>query len=320
MSEGKIGRRTFLQGVGSVAALGAAGSFRVTGFRARCSTEFRRNESPEIEGARGIYVDCHHHIYDPRFTAVGKPEPNATVADYRLLQKRLGTTRNVIVTPSAYGLDNSVTLDALTQSGANARGVAVVHPDVSDADLKKMHDGGIRGIRFSNPNPKGLVTVDMIDPLAKRVADFGWHIQFNMSSDLILANESLLMGLPTKIIFDHLGHMLPPAGVNQPAFMTMRRLLDKGHTWMKLSVYIADTKVGPPTYSDLNEVAKAYVEAAPERMVWGTNWPHPGETPKPSDADFLDMLLVSAPKEKNAIAFWWKIRKCFTDSRSPKIE
>lgn len=298
MSEGKIGRRTFLQGVGSVAALGAAGIVpELPGFAQDAVPNSGGTNRPKLKAPKNA-CDCHHHIYDPRFTAVGKPEPDGTVADYRLLQKRLGTTRNVIVTPSAYGLDNSVTLDALTQFGTNARGVAVVHPDVSDADLKKMHDGGIRGIRFSNPNPKGLVTVDMIEPLAKRVADMGWHVQFNMSSDLILANESLLMGLPTKIIFDHLGHMLPPSGVNQPAFMTMRRLLDKGHTWMKLSVYIADTKVGPPTYSDLNEVAKAYVEAAPERMVWGSNWPHPGETPKPSDADFLDMLLVSAPKEK----------------------
>ena len=130
----------------------------------------------------------------------------------------------------------------------------------------------------------------MIEPLSKRVNALGWHVQINMDADQIVAAEDLWKRLPSPIVFDHMGHIPQPMGVKHPAFTIIRRLVDKGRTWVKLSVTYDNTKDGPPTYADVTKVAQAYVQAAPERMVWGSNWPHPNETTKPDDAMLFDLL------------------------------
>jgi predicted TIM-barrel fold metal-dependent hydrolase len=243
------------------------------------------------------------HIYDGDRFPPARPGPqsrmqsNAAVADYRLLQKRSGTTRTVIVTPAAYVTDNRVTLDGIAQLGAaSTRGVAVLHPSVTDAELKALADGGIRGIRFTVFDPKSAaVSIDMIAPLAKRVADLGWHVQIHMRADQIGENAALLEGLPTQVVFDHMGRLPQPAPLDHPAYAVIRRMLDKGRTWMKLSGAYMDTQAGAPTYADKLAVAQAYLEAAPERMVWGSDWPHPTEKEKPNDATLFDLLTEWAP-------------------------
>jgi len=247
--------------------------------------------------------DCHHHIYDavrfPPTQPGGEIVPNARVEEFRMLQKRIGTSRNVVVTPRAYVTDNRVTLDAIARLGANARGVAVIHPTITDAELKTLADGGIRGIRFSITDPRNSSTsFDMIEPLSKRVNALGWHVQINMTADQIVAAEDLWNRLPSPIVFDHLGHVPQPAGLSHPVFNTIRRLVDRGRTWVKLSVTYDNTKDGPPGYSDITKVAQAYVKAAPERMVWGSNWPHPNEANKPDDAALFDLMAKWAPNEK----------------------
>lgn len=247
--------------------------------------------------------DCHHHIYDavrfPPTQPGGEIVPDARVEEFRMLQKRIGTSRNVVVTPRAYVTDNRVTLDAIARLGANARGVAVIHPTVTDAELKMLAEGGIRGIRFSITDPRNSSTsFEMIEPLSKRVNGLGWHVQINMTADQIVAAEELWNRLPSPIVFDHLGHVPQPAGVSQPVFSTIRRLVDKGRTWVKLSVTYDNTKDGPPGYADITMVAQAYVKAAPERMVWGSNWPHPNEVNKPDDAALFDLMARWAPDEK----------------------
>jgi predicted TIM-barrel fold metal-dependent hydrolase len=225
---------------------------------------------------------------------------NAGVEQYRLLQKRIGTTRAVIVTPSAYATANDVTLDAIAQLGpGNARGVAVVRTEVTDAELKKMADGGIRGIRFTLFDPKTAVTnFEMIEPLAKRVNDLGWHVQLHFRGDQIVEHEELLKRIVSPMVFDHLGRIPMPDGIKHPAFQVICRLIDKGRTWVKLSGAYQDTKVGPPTYADMTEVARGYLKAAPERMVWGSDWPHPTERDhKPNDAVLFDLLSEWAPDE-----------------------
>jgi predicted TIM-barrel fold metal-dependent hydrolase len=220
------------------------------------------------------------------------------VAEYRLLQRRIGTVRDVVVTPRPYATDNRVTLDAIAQLGANARGVAVIHPTVTDAEFDTLTRGGIRGIRFSlaaNPTTAAATTLDMIEPLSKRVNALGWHVQINMDADQIAAAEDLWMRLPSAIVFDHMGHIPQPISMKHPAFTIIRRLVDKGRTWVKLSVTYDNTKDGPPTYADVTKVAQAYVRAAPERMVWGSNWPHPNEPKKPDDAVLFDLLTQWAP-------------------------
>src|SRR6266487_673454 len=243
--------------------------------------------------------DCHMHIYDAKYPVA----PNATlkpadalVADYMLLQKRIGTSRNVIVTPSTYGTDNRVTLDAIAQIGPTARGVAVVDATVTDAELKRLNGLGIRGIRF-NLVQAGATTAEMIEPLSKRVNDLGWHIQIHMKGEQIAGIEDLLLRVPSPIVFDHLGRLAQPNALDNPGFKTISKLIDWGRTWVKLSGAYQDSKVGPPTYSDTVAVARAYIKAAPERMVWASDWPHPTEKDKPNDAVLFDLLAEWAPDE-----------------------
>src|ERR1700693_4161211 len=146
-------------------------------------------ERPKTKAPLGA-TDCHHHIYDSRFAVapgVAQKPGDATVAEYRVLQKRIGTTRNVVVLPSAYGVDNSCLVDALAKFGSkNTRGVAVVNTGVTDAELQPLHRAGVRGIRLTRA-PAGATAVEMIEPLSHRVVKLGWHIQINMTSDMILA-------------------------------------------------------------------------------------------------------------------------------------
>jgi predicted TIM-barrel fold metal-dependent hydrolase len=244
--------------------------------------------------------DCHMHIYDaarfPPARPASRIQEQAGVAEYRQLQRRIGVSRVVIVTPAVYATDNAVTLDAVAQIGAGARGVAVVHPDVSDAELRRLADGGVRGIRFTQFDPATAVTtLDMIEPLSRRVGDLGWHVQIHLRADQIVAAESLWGRLRSTIVFDHMARLPQPAGIDHPAFAIVRRLIDEGRTWVKVSGAYLDSRIGRPTYGDATKVAQALIAAAPERMVWGSDWPHPTEKDKPDDATLFDLLAEWAP-------------------------
>jgi D-galactarolactone isomerase len=290
-------RRAVLLSI-SGAAAAAAGLGRSTAATVPQAPWSAGTELPQLQAPPDA-TDCHHHIYDSRFPvapqAVLKPG-DATVADYRLLQQRIGTVRHVVVQPSTYGVDNRCLLDALGQFGPQARGIAVVNTGVTDAELQQLQAAGVRGIRF-NLAPAGTTTLDMIDPLSKRANDLGWHIQVNMASDQILAARDLWNRLPCPIVFDHLAHMREPAGMTDPAFAVVAALLQQGRAWVKLSGAYADSKVGPPTYADSTKVAQAYVREAPERLVWGSDWPHPTEKTKPDDAILFDLLSEWVPDE-----------------------
>ena len=292
-----LARREFLKGA-SVTAIAGLSGLSVRTSQAQTVPYSAGTEPPKTKAPANA-CDCHMHIYNSKFpiapSATLKPA-DALPSDYKLLQKRIGTTRNVIVTPSTYGTDNSATLDGMAQLAPNVRGVAVVDTGVSDDELKRLHGLGMRGTRF-NLVQAGATTVEMLEPLAKRIHDLGWHIQNNAKPELIVEIEPLLMRLPTPLVFDHLAHVPRDQGVDSPAYKTMRKLIDQGRTWVKLSGAYQDTKVGPPTYGDATPVAQAYVKAAPERMVWGSDWPHPTETDKPDDAVLFDLLAVWVPDE-----------------------
>jgi D-galactarolactone isomerase len=306
MGKNGLTRRTVLKGAGWM-AVAAAGSIYFPGsLLAASSEEFRvpnsgGTEAPKLKAPVNA-CDCHFHIYDTRFPPPGPSKrlvTNASMAEYRLLQKRIGTTRAVIVTPSAYATANDVTLDGIAQFGSNARGVVVINPGITDAELKKMADGGIRGIRFTLFDPTTAVTsFDMIEPLAKRINDLGWHVQLHLRGDQIVEHEAMLMRIVSPIVFDHMGRLPQPQGIHHPAFGIIGRLIDKGKTWVKLSGVYQDTKVGPPTYADQTEVARAYLKAAPERMIWGSDWPHPTESVnKPDDAVLFNLIADWAPDQ-----------------------
>src|SRR5580692_3312738 len=249
-------------------------------------------EPPKLKAPPNA-CDCHMHIYNSRFAAapgVGPHPVDARAEDYRLFPKRIGTTRNVIVTPSTYGTDNSCTLDALATLGASARAIAVVDSSVTDAELKRLAGLGVRGMRFML-NPSSPTTVAMLEPLSRRVSDLGWHVQISTTAKQIIAIEDLLMRLPIPVMFDHFAHPGEPAGINDPVFATVRRLIDKGHSWVKLSAPYIDSKIGAPSYADVTPVAQAYVKAAPERLVWASDWPHPSQgDDHPDDAILFDLL------------------------------
>ena len=289
-----ISRRTFIGSLAALATLDAR-------LDAQAVPNSAGTERPRLNAPPGA-CDCHHHIYDAaRFAPVREGagfQPNGRVEEYQLLQRRLGITRDVIVTPLPYAGDNRVTLDAVRRLGPNARGIALLRSDVTDAELRQLTDGGIRGVRFSMGNSTlgSSNAIADIEPLTKRVANFGWHTQIYMQGDQIVQVQDILNRIPTPIVFDHLG-VLGSEGVTHPAFAIIRRLIDKGRTWVKLSgAYITPTGM-TTDYAPATAVARAFVATAPERMVWGSDWPHPSVdlNSKPDDAKLLDLLAEWAP-------------------------
>ena len=248
-----------------------------------------------------LACDSHMHIFDTRFAPSPhwkRTPPDASVAAYRLLQQRLDTQRTVVVTPSTYGTDNACTLDALDQFGDSARGVAVVAHDVGDAELDRLHARRVRGLRvnFVTPQSWGETTPGMLTTLARKVARLeGWHIQVFMHPEQIVALEGVLAALPVPLVVDHLGRIDPAEGPAGAAYGALRRLLDGGNTWVKLSGAYMRSTVHGPSYADTLPLGRALVQAVPERLVWGSDWPHTTEAPGTvNDADLVDLLQAWA--------------------------
>jgi predicted TIM-barrel fold metal-dependent hydrolase len=247
--------------------------------------------------------DSHIHVYDPRFKMKWpnlRAVTDASVAEYRLLQKRLGTARTVVIQPAAYGTDNDVTLDAIAQLGLeNARGVAVVHPSVTDTQLVAMNKAGIRGLRFSQHEPRTAVTsAEMIEPLAHRAHRLGWHVQLHLRGEQMVEMAGLIDRLPGTIVFDHMARLPQPEGTRHAGLAVVKKTIDKGNAWVKLSGPYLDTKIGAPRYADVKSVGRALIEHAPERCVWGSDWPHPTEPHnKPDDAVLFDLFQEWAVDE-----------------------
>jgi predicted TIM-barrel fold metal-dependent hydrolase len=289
-------RRTILKIMAGAAALSASRTAAL-GQQVPWSSGTEKPKTPAPANA----TDCHHHIYDARFPAAPAATlrpPDASIADYRLLQQRLATVRNVVVQPSTYGVDNRLLLEALATFGLTARGIAMLDTSVSDEELRSLHNNGVRGVRFGTRLPGGA-PIEMMEPVAKRVADLGWHIQLVSEGERIVELKDTLNRLPCPVVFDHMGHVPEPDPADHPAFRVIAELIDKNKAWVKLSGAYILSKVGPPTYADRSKLAKAFVKLAPERMVWGSDWPHPTSKPdaKPDDAVLFDLIAEWAPDE-----------------------
>lgn len=299
MNDSMLSRRDILRRAGGIVA-GAMLGVGVRPVAAQQTVKYSSGtEAPKTRAPAGA-TDCHFHIYDNRFPPApgGLPAPNALPDDYRALQARIGTTRGVVIQPSLFGVDNRPTLGGMAALGKNFRAVAVVNTSVTDSDLKKMHELGVRGIRF-NLVQAGATSLEMVEPLSQRVDAMGWHCQIHMNADKIVAAADTFLRIRGKLVFDHLGHCAQTQGVEGDTFKLMRRLLDKGNTWVKLSGLYMDTKVGPPTYADTVAIAQAFAKAAPTRVIWGSDWPHPtmSADAKPDDALLFDLLATCVPDE-----------------------
>lgn len=223
--------------------------------------------------------DCHLHIYDPAFPyapdAALRPPP-ATVDTYRALRDSLGIRRSVVVQPTTYGYDNRCTLDAVARLGVeNARAVTVVPPTIGDDALRELDRAGCRGVRINALRGASLDT-EATGALARRIAPLGWHVQLHVDGAALVALSPWLRALPVPVVLDHMGRLNPAHAPDSPPWQTLRALLAEPHIWGKLSApYLLDPG-GVPGYRALAPVTEMLLETAPQRLLWGSDWPHPG--------------------------------------------
>ncbi|CAB3960984.1 amidohydrolase [Burkholderia aenigmatica] len=238
--------------------------------------------------------DCHIHIYDDAYplapTATFRP-PHAPVDAYRRVQQALGLARVVIVQPTGYGVDNRCLLDALAAFGQQARGVATLPADVPDAELARLHAAGVRGVRFMML-AGGLARWDELERVAARIGPLGWHVDLQLDGRTLPDVLPLLSSLPARVVIDHTGKFLTPVAPDAQAFLALRRLLDRGHAWVKLSAPYETSRSGAPGYDDVARLATVLARNHPARCVWGSNWPHPNASPVPDDMGLLDWLCA----------------------------
>ncbi|MCB2100234.1 MAG: amidohydrolase family protein [Rhodobacterales bacterium] len=250
--------------------------------------------------------DCHLHIYEPAYPMAPTallPPPEAPLAAYRGLRARLGIDRSVIVQPTTYGLDNRCTLAAAAALGEGARAVVTVDRTTTDADLARFNAAGARGARF-HMLPGGPVPWDDLAPVAERVADLGWHIQLQMNGNDLPDRLDALKRLPTPLVIDHVGRFHGGTDPSGPAFKALLDLLAGGRCWVKLSAPYEASKADAPRYGDIGALAKRLVAAAPERLVWATNWPHPGQDPAPDDVALLALMDDWVPDPDTRRRIW----------------
>jgi D-galactarolactone isomerase len=241
--------------------------------------------------------DCHIHVYEPGYalapTATFVPPP-APVSAYRAVQQALGLSRAVVVQPTGYGFDNACTLAALKQFGPAARGVAVVEPGISDTGLQPLHAAGIRGVRFMML-PGGLLGWEQLEPIAARIAAWGWHINLQMDGRDFPQHLARLQALAVPLVIDHIGKFLGPVTPLDPAFLALRRLLDGGRCWVKLSAPYESSRSGAPAYADVALLAQTLAQDYPERCLWASNWPHPNRVPAPTNPELRECLSNWVP-------------------------
>ncbi len=253
--------------------------------------------------------DCHFHVFGPQelFSLSSKrsytPCAHTDIDSYLAVAKRLRLERSVVVQPSCYGTDNSYLLHAVEKLGRNrTRAVAVVDSTFTQAELKCLDASGVRGARVNLVNGSTATTRE-IAPIAAMIASFGWHLELYVQGKDLPDLRPTILSLPVAIVIDHIGRIPADKGVCSEEFQTLLQLVDSEKCWVKLCAYRC-SQTGAP-YKDVMNMAKTLITAAPERCVWGTDWPHPGMRGSlmPDDGQLLDMVFewVPAPESLNRI-------------------
>ena len=246
--------------------------------------------------------DMHVHVFGPaeRYPHVAKPHytlPDGTVAQYRNLMPRIGIERFAIVQPSYYGTDNSCLLDTLAEVGDPARGVVMIEPDISDAELQRFNRCGVRAVRldlFKRAREPLAAIKSYITDTAARVAPLGWHLQFYAPGYVVRDLIQFFRTLQIDFVIDHMGYMLQEDGLRSDDFSALLDLLGCGRCYLKLSgAYRIAKHRG---YEFVEPVAKAIVERAPDRAVWGSDWPHISYSDRDT-GELVNLLERWAPAE-----------------------
>jgi 2-pyrone-4,6-dicarboxylate lactonase len=256
--------------------------------------------------------DSHFHVFGPpeRFPFVSTHEytpPAAPLEHYLKMIARLGITRAVVVQPSVHGLDNATTLDAVEKSRDSFRGVGRIDDKTPRSELRRLNDCGIRGVRFNVlDRPRGNVPAAVLDRCIDNIVEFGWSVDLHIDMKNLIQQEKRIRAMPVPVVIDHIARVKPADGLDQPGFQLLLELLTLGHVWVKVSG--ADKICERPValyyglpYIEVVPFARAVIAAAPDRVIWGTDWPHsnnfsPGHTP--NDGDLLDLLALFAPDER----------------------
>ncbi len=245
--------------------------------------------------------DGHMHVYEPGYplapSAVAAAPPGR-LSDYLEIRARLGLTRAVVVQPTAYGADNSCTLAAIAALGAQARGVAMVTGEETDGELERLAQGGITGFRFRT-FPGGVLPWERLDRMAARAQELGWHTDIEMDGRTLPEHGAAFARLPGTLVIDHIGKFLEPLPLDHPAVVALMRLLDSGRTYVKITSPYDSSRSGPPGYADLAPLVAELVRAAPDRLIWATNWPHAalGVDKRPDDGAWLDLMREWMPDD-----------------------
>jgi predicted TIM-barrel fold metal-dependent hydrolase len=244
--------------------------------------------------------DAHCHVFGPgaRFPYAADrayTPPDAPFEALARLHRQLGIERAVIVHASCHGADMRATLDAIARSGGRFRGTAIIDDSVTAADFDRMHAAGIRAVRFNfvkhlggHPDP-GLFrrTVDRLKAL-------GWHLILHLDASDIVELEAVLRKIPVPMVIDHMGRVAAANGLAQRPFRLLLDFMKNENTWVKVCGAERVSSAGPP-FADAVPFARVLIEAAPDRVLWGTDWPHPNVKHMPDDGDLVDLIPLMAP-------------------------
>lgn len=261
-----------------------------------CQTPDLRPRRPNFMAPPGA-CDCHAHVFGPLFRYAYRPGRRYTPAaagldEYRHVLATLGLPHAVVVQPDIYQ-DNQATIDALRQADGAWRGIARFHIGMDDAELARLDGHGFRGVRLDGRNE--LAGLRDIETVAARIAPFHWHIQLHLFARDLPRIAAKLGRLPVPVVLDHFARLDSTSGSGQEGFRALLDLLASGQCWVKLSAPYRFTDARPP-YAALTEFARALVEAAPHRLLWGSDWPHSSHSGfMPNDGELLDLLALWAP-------------------------
>jgi predicted TIM-barrel fold metal-dependent hydrolase len=247
--------------------------------------------------------DAHCHIFGPAaqfpFSADRTyTPPDSGIEDFERLQARLGLSRAVFVQASCHGTDNAAMVDAIERGAGRYAGVAMIDDSFTDADIGALHDAGVRGTRFNFvAHLGGAPEMGEFWRIVERVAAFGWHIVLHFDAKDLGSYASMLDQLPVPFVIDHMARVDAKAGLDQEPFQHLLHLMADERAWVKISGAERLTADGPPPYDDVVPYARALIAAAPDRVLWGTDWPHPNVRHMPDDGDLLDLLASFAPDD-----------------------